>query len=66
MKSKRFQHVAHSQVSAYFDKYNLLAPYMYGHDTAIDYLLDDVDELHLILQHDLQIISYYMHENQLN
>ena len=39
---------------------------MYADDTAVFYFGDDVDDVHLSLQHDMQSISYWMHHNRLS
>ena len=39
---------------------------MYADDTAVFYFGDDLDDVRLCMQHDMQAISYWMHQNRLN
>ena len=48
------------------DYVELCGASMHADDTAIYYMPNNVDDLRLSMQHDLQSVSYWMHENRLN
>ncbi len=39
---------------------------MYADDTAVFYFGDDLQDVQLSMQHDLQLISFWMHQNRLS